>query len=153
MDSSFLHQMEKTCSSSIIRDVSGKILSASCRVTYLVDLAFPAEVLTFLHGLCFAQEMGFRRVIVEGGDLSVIKCIKSNNLDFSVIRPFIIDIREKIKDFEECHFQFVPRNANKAMYTLATIEIKKNTDQFWIEEAPPTVLVATTDDRRLVDPP
>ncbi|XP_039039234.1 uncharacterized protein LOC120177045 [Hibiscus syriacus] len=47
VDSNFLHQMEKACSGSIIRDVFGEIIGANCRVTYLVDSAFVAEALAF----------------------------------------------------------------------------------------------------------
>ncbi|KAE8734013.1 RNF181 protein [Hibiscus syriacus] len=90
---SFLHQMDKACYCSVIRDAFGEILGASCRVTYLVDSAFAAKALAFMH------------------------------------------------------------DANKVAHALAIIGIKENTDHFWIEEAPPAVLVVAADDRRLVDPP
>ncbi|MBA0604597.1 hypothetical protein Godav_017248 [Gossypium davidsonii] len=50
-------------------------------------------------------ERGFRQVEIEGDALSIIKKFQNNEEDKSVLRAYILDIKELSKSFEDCRFK------------------------------------------------
>ncbi|MBA0639493.1 hypothetical protein Goklo_022526, partial [Gossypium klotzschianum] len=53
-------------------------------------------------------ERGFRQVEIEGDALSIIKKFQNNEEDKSVLRAYILDIKELSKSFEDCRFKKNP---------------------------------------------
>ncbi|MBA0765876.1 hypothetical protein Gotri_014990 [Gossypium trilobum] len=66
--------------------------------------------------------MGFRRLIVEGDSLTVIKSVMKKEEDRSVLRPITYHIQRLQQFFEEVTYNFVPRAINSAAHVLALEE-------------------------------
>ncbi|KAK5774274.1 hypothetical protein PVK06_042129 [Gossypium arboreum] len=90
--------------------------------TYLVEDvadAFVAEAWACERALIYAAERGFQRLQVEGDSLSVIKSIKMEGEDKSIIRPITQHICKMGLSFDEVTYLFVPRSMNGTAHTLA----------------------------------
>lgn len=46
-----------------------------------------AEAVEVLHGILFAQDMGFKKIIVESDLRTVIQKLKTHSEDYSALRP------------------------------------------------------------------
>ncbi|KAL4308866.1 hypothetical protein GQ457_01G015730 [Hibiscus cannabinus] len=133
---------KKSVSGVIGRDHAGLIM-ASCIVPHLhVADTFVAEALACLQAVTFAKELGFRRVVVEGDSLTVIKKVRSLSADGSLISPIIFDIKDIVKGFDGIAFKFVHRSSNIVAHTLARVGRGHQVPSYWIEEAPPEVTSA-----------
>lgn len=87
----------------------------SCTYPYHgVSNAFVAEAKACERAPLFASNMIFRRSIVEGDSLSVIRKAQSRKEDKSVLRPIIRSIFDLGKKFKEISYQFIPRESNEA---------------------------------------
>ncbi|KAE8709925.1 hypothetical protein F3Y22_tig00110328pilonHSYRG00885 [Hibiscus syriacus] len=84
--------------------------------------AFVAEALSCLQVVRFAKDLGFRRIVMKGDSLTVIKKLCRPRLDKSRISPVIHDIKELSKCFEEIVFTFVGLEANHVAHILASGE-------------------------------
>ncbi|MBA0746748.1 hypothetical protein Gogos_009239, partial [Gossypium gossypioides] len=120
-DSSFAKNTNISISAVLARDSEGLIMGAS---TYpLVDVAdaFVAKARACERALYFALDMGFRKVVLEGDSLTVIKKLNSIITDRSVLSPISQHIRELAGALKEVTYNFVPREANKAAHELAMV--------------------------------
>ncbi|KAL4277986.1 hypothetical protein GQ457_03G024950 [Hibiscus cannabinus] len=150
-DTSFNSQNRSATSGVIGRDITGEIM-ASCVVPHnnVLD-ALMAEALACLQAVHYAKELGFRRVIIEGDSLIVIKKLNEGMNDRSTIAPVIHDIRVKARDFDVISFVFVKRDANNAAHVLARDHRTQHDPCFWIEEAPGNAAYAANMDRLKLD--
>lgn len=71
-------------------------------------MIYMAEAMATLHGLQFAKDMGFSRVILESDSRIVIRKFQRNEEDYSALRP-TWDVKALSTCFEACHFKFTPR--------------------------------------------
>ncbi|KAK8546682.1 hypothetical protein V6N12_027456 [Hibiscus sabdariffa] len=126
----------------------GMIMAACSTPHYHVVDAFVAEVLACLQAIVFAKELGFRRIVVEGDSLSVIKKVNCNIADKSIIALIIHDIKEVARNLESVSFCFARREANNAAHVLARDGRFNGAPMYWIEEAPVNVVLAAELDRR-----
>ncbi|KAK8575357.1 hypothetical protein V6N12_063032 [Hibiscus sabdariffa] len=94
------------------------------------------------------NELGFRRIVVEGDSLSVIKKVNCNIADKSIIAPIIHDIKEAARNLESVSFCFARREANNSVHVLARDGRFNGAPMYWIEEAPMNVVLAAKLDRR-----
>ncbi|MBA0855559.1 hypothetical protein Goshw_015497 [Gossypium schwendimanii] len=94
-----------------------------------VPNAFVAGALAFFRVVCFAVDLEFTHVIVEANSLAVVK--KANSLH---------DDRSEIA-------------GNRVAHHLAAMGVGQSLDQFWVEEAPPSVEPTVAADRWWVDLP
>ncbi|KAH1056339.1 hypothetical protein J1N35_034404 [Gossypium stocksii] len=81
--------------------------------------AVVAEAKACERAILFMVEMGWRRIILEGDPLTIIKKLALEEEDRSLIRPIINNICALGKRFESVSYQFVPRTVNCATHTLA----------------------------------
>ncbi|MBA0746365.1 hypothetical protein Gogos_008890 [Gossypium gossypioides] len=65
-----------------------------------------AEAMAVLHGLQFAQEMGFQRIILESDSRTLYR------------------------------FNFAPRGCNTTAHAMVALGRKESTDQLWVEDVP-----------------
>ncbi|KAL4354441.1 hypothetical protein GQ457_06G018800 [Hibiscus cannabinus] len=142
-----------TCSREAIagvlcRDSGGMIMAACSTPHYHVADAFVAEALACLQAIVFAKDLGFRRIVVEGGSLTVIKKVNCNIADKSIIAPIIHDIKKAARNLESVSFCFARREANNAAHVLARDGRFDGAPMYWIEEAPVNVVLAAELDRR-----
>ncbi|KAK5774847.1 hypothetical protein PVK06_042709 [Gossypium arboreum] len=72
-----------------------------------------------LQALQFAEDLGFRWILVEEDTLTIIRKIKSTKEDKSVIGMVIRASKDKAETFEEIEFRYIPREVNAAFHGLA----------------------------------
>lgn len=101
--------------------------------------AFVAEARACERAFCFALDMGFRNLILEGDSLTVIKKLTSNKMDRSILSPISQNIRSLERFFEKVSYQFVSREINRAAHALAMEGRHRVSPYFWVEEAPSSV--------------
>ncbi|MBA0753898.1 hypothetical protein Gogos_021326 [Gossypium gossypioides] len=91
--------------------------------------------------------MCFRRLIVEGDSLTVIKNIQKKEEDKSVIRQITHHIYNLGMYFDAVSYLVVPRVANEAAHTLATEGWKRKVYGSWEHGVPDSVKMAALKDR------
>ncbi|MBA0878796.1 hypothetical protein Goshw_022034 [Gossypium schwendimanii] len=92
----------------------------ACTYPYerVVD-AFVIEARAYERALLFAIDIGFRSILLEGDSLSIIKKLKLDREDRSVLRPISQSIQLLKSHFVEVSYHFVPKEANRAAHNLA----------------------------------
>ncbi|MBA0692938.1 hypothetical protein Goari_010458, partial [Gossypium aridum] len=70
-------------------------------------------------------QLGFPRVEIEGESLAVIRKLKAEGIERSVIRVYISNIKTTCEQYKKCVFLHVPKHANGAAHSLATKGLKR----------------------------
>lgn len=70
----------------------------------LVHSVVIAEALAVLHGIQFALDMGFSKVILESDSRLVVNNIQKSREDYSESRPFTWDTKNLARKFQCCRF-------------------------------------------------
>ncbi|KAA3472112.1 reverse transcriptase [Gossypium australe] len=138
-DASFVNATNSAIVGVVGRNDRGLIMGAC---TYQINDAadaFVAESRACERAILFAIDMGFRKIMVEGDSLTVIKKIRAELDDRSVIRPIIRNIRMLAKGFEQISFSFIPRKGNRVAHTLAAEGHRWPLPCYWVEEVPECV--------------
>ncbi|KAH1032516.1 hypothetical protein J1N35_044690 [Gossypium stocksii] len=113
-DSSFNLQEKTSISGIIARNERGLIMGAYTYPHINIADAFVAEARAYEQAIQFAQDIGFRRVQIEGDSLTIIKKLHANTNDRSVLSLILADIRQRLGFFEQINFHHVKREANNA---------------------------------------
>ncbi|GMI85884.1 hypothetical protein HRI_002257700 [Hibiscus trionum] len=122
-------------------------MGAGRRVAYHISSSFQDEAVAALHAITFLSDLGFRRAIVEGDSLSVIRKLCSSAEDFSEISAIIHDIKARVSGFEKISFQHTFWPSNRVAHLIAGDVRFNYGDRFWVEEVPDGVTQAVQDDR------
>ncbi|MBA0701679.1 hypothetical protein Goari_022091, partial [Gossypium aridum] len=130
-DASFASNSNFSISAVLARDSEGLIMGACTYSLEDVVDAFVAEARACERALYFARDMGFRKVVLEGDSLTVIKKLKTNITDRSVLNPISQHILVLAEDFEEVTYNFVPREVNRAAHELAMVDWNQKLPCFW----------------------
>ncbi|KAK8686291.1 hypothetical protein V6N13_125318 [Hibiscus sabdariffa] len=138
-DASFNSTARTSISGVIARDSQDFILAAGTYPHTRIADAFTAEAVACERAVVFAQDLGFRSIIIEGDSLSVFKKVTSANFDKSVISPIIRDILSLRDLFQSVTFAFVGRQGNEAAHMLAKLGFRQPEVRIWVEEAPASV--------------
>ncbi|MBA0832600.1 hypothetical protein Goarm_016983 [Gossypium armourianum] len=93
-------------------------------------------------------QMSFLNVEVEGDCLSVIRNLKENKKEQSVIGAYIHNIRESCVIFQKSVFHHVQKHINGATHALATRGLKRNEVTYLVGDVPTYALDAVEVDRR-----
>ncbi|MBA0854320.1 hypothetical protein Goshw_029115 [Gossypium schwendimanii] len=93
-------------------------------------------------------QMGFLNVEVEGDCLSVIRNLKENTGEQSVIGAYIHNIRESCVIFQNCVFHHVQKHINSDAHALAIEVLKRNEATYLVDDVPTYALDAVEVDRR-----
>ncbi|KAG8486532.1 hypothetical protein CXB51_020001 [Gossypium anomalum] len=112
---------------------------------------------TFQHDLQLAvqqllpeiRKRGYRRLIVEGDSLTVIKSVYKKEKDKSVIRPIIHHISLLNENFDSVTYTFVPRLANRMAHTLAMEGRRRQVFGVWTDDVPVAVKEMALMDRQM----
>ncbi|KAL4369153.1 hypothetical protein GQ457_05G006010 [Hibiscus cannabinus] len=138
-----------SATSGIIARNSRGLIMAACSFLHrnVVD-AFVAEAYACKQAVCFAKDLGFTRVIIEGDSLIIIKKLNSGKVDRSVVSPIIRDIQTLSQEFDSISFCFVRREANTAAHVLVQECRSFSTPCYWVEEAHEATTAAAEFDKR-----
>ncbi|GMJ12059.1 hypothetical protein like AT3G09510 [Hibiscus trionum] len=146
-DAAYDQASKVSFSAVVCRDNEGFILAAGIVQHQNVADAFTAEAWACLQAVRMASEVGFINIIVEGDSLTVLKKVRSHFLDNSIISPIIHDIKEAAKTIASISFGFVKREGNLVAHLLAREGRQVQCPQFWIEEAPQSIMEAAEKER------
>ncbi|MBA0740854.1 hypothetical protein Gogos_014039 [Gossypium gossypioides] len=91
--------------------------------------------------------MCFRRLVVEGDSLSVIKSIKKNEEDKSVLKSITHHIYHLGMHFDDVTYLFVPRAVNETAHVLAMEGRKRRVYGSWVNGVPESVRIVAMKDR------
>ncbi|KAK8668942.1 hypothetical protein V6N13_106386, partial [Hibiscus sabdariffa] len=122
----------------IFRDSAGDVLAAGCFSHPLVLDSFEAEALACYQALVLAHDLSYRRIVIEGDSLSVIKKVQNFSEDRSVIGMLIKDIKRKMGNFDSTTAPFCPRACNKPAHFLAHLGRSLPTPCIWTECSTPS---------------
>ncbi|KAH1072725.1 hypothetical protein J1N35_025053 [Gossypium stocksii] len=93
----------------IIRNEEGLIMGSGFKSHHLTGSVVIAETMVVFHGLQFALDLGFTRVILESDSRLGVHNIQQTNEDYSESRHFTWDVKNFAKSFHSCYFQFTVR--------------------------------------------
>ncbi|GMJ13498.1 hypothetical protein HRI_005019000 [Hibiscus trionum] len=147
-DAAFNPNTKISWSGCVIRNNEGFVLGSSRRKSYRVHSAFAGEAIALVHAISFAIDLGFSEVVFEGDCLAVLKKMRSQEMDFSVISSIIWEAHQLASRLHACRFQFVRRGGNTVAHALASNSSLGDDDGYWIEEVPPLVERLVEADRR-----
>ncbi|KAK5802175.1 hypothetical protein PVK06_029758 [Gossypium arboreum] len=129
-DAAFQHASRLAVIAVIARDSEGEIVGAKTYLFTDVGDACLAEARTCVRALLFADMRGFRRLIIEGDSLTVIKSIQKKEKDKSVLRPITSQINFLEANFDHVTYTFVPRFGNRTAHTLAMERRRRQVHRF-----------------------
>ncbi|KAK8476678.1 hypothetical protein V6N11_081671 [Hibiscus sabdariffa] len=110
-----------------------------------------AEAIACDQTLILLKDLGFDRAIMEGDSLIVISKLCSPFTDHSVLSVPLGNILRRTNHFSLLKFLHVKREGNKTTHLLARAGRTYFEPRIWIEEAPPEVELAASQDRWWVD--
>lgn len=132
----------------IFRYSEGHILATCAYPNSFVADATTVEAKTCLQAVTVAEELGFRRLVVEGDSLIVIKKIRSSENNRSSISMIIKEIKKRAQGYESFTRHFVGRAVNRAAHTIAKEGNQWPSAMIWVKEAPSRVEAVAEEDRR-----
>ncbi|KAK2651128.1 hypothetical protein Ddye_018617 [Dipteronia dyeriana] len=124
----------------IVRDSTGAVMASSSQQVKASYDPHTVESLAIYKGLQFALESGFWNCVLESDAQVVVNLINSNSYVSSDVGVIIQDILGLLVKFTECNVGFVPRRANLTAHCLVKLGLNSETELFWLEEVPPSVL-------------
>ncbi|MBA0845808.1 hypothetical protein Goarm_022782, partial [Gossypium armourianum] len=145
-DASFIQGKKLATTAVLARDYRGEVVGADTYLFEEVGDAFVAKARACEKALLFARMMGFRRLIVEGDSLSVIKNVKKKEEDRSVLRPITYHIHRLHLFFDEVTYNFVPCTVNGAAHILALEGRIKRVCGNWVDGVPDSVRLVVEKD-------
>jgi len=111
------------------------MVAATWRLPGLDDIMM-AEAGALLATVRLVMDCGFRRVVFEGDNESLIRRIQNGKIDDrSYLGSFIMEIQSLQYYFDKCQFSFIPRCCNKVADSLAHLA-HTDPNKVWIEEVP-----------------
>ncbi|KAA3483859.1 reverse transcriptase [Gossypium australe] len=138
-DASFDKVSKSAITVVVARNDKGLVMGACVYQYTEVADAFVAEARACERAVLFAIDMGFRKIILEGDSLTVIKKLRSAKNDRSVIHSIIQNICTMATFIEEVSYSFSLRSGNQAAHTLAVEGYRWPLPCCWIEEVPDRV--------------
>ncbi|XVF65582.1 hypothetical protein PTKIN_Ptkin09bG0260100 [Pterospermum kingtungense] len=120
----------------VARNANGDVLDAKAARILEVDDPFLVEAQAAVAALEFAADCGFRRIILEGDALCIIKRLQGCNEDRSLIGNQIEEGRSRISNFHHCKLLHCSRECNGAAHGLAKFGLHNSSDSIWMEDYP-----------------
>ena len=84
----------------VIRDNNGAVLASCSEKIHQAYKPDEVEALVALKAVTFARELGFRRAILEGDSLGLIKALKSTECSLSPTGLLVDDVKRIANSFE-----------------------------------------------------
>ncbi|GMJ10884.1 hypothetical protein like AT2G04420 [Hibiscus trionum] len=139
-DASFSESDMKSNSGIVIRNDKGEIMVAATYLKYPIANLEHAEALACEQALILAQELGFRRVEVEGDSLGVVTKLKNWEAYKGFLSTLYRNIQRRGNSFDYLCFSYACREKNGVAHALTRITLPSDEPMVWIEEAPQLVL-------------
>ena len=89
-----------------------------------------------MKAITLACDLGFRKAILEGDSLSLIKALKSTDDSLSPTGLLVDDVKWVASSFERLVYSHVKRNSNRVAHNLAKNALHILDLQVWMEDVP-----------------
>lgn len=146
VDGAFINLTYDSAWSAVARDEYGQY--RGCRSCFGRSYSpLEAEVKSFQLGLQLANDLGFKKVILEGDSLTAVHLIKGDINDFPwKIRGLLFDIQNQLHTFEDVKVTFSSRDTNEAAHDLAKFSLSNKISDAWTTYVPPCITSALHSD-------
>nr|XP_023903860.1 uncharacterized protein LOC112015657 [Quercus suber] len=94
------------------------------------------EALAALKAVQFAYNLGFQKVILEGDSLGLIKALKAEEHNLSLLGLLVEDVKLVANNFVSLSYSHIKRNGNSVAHNLVKHAIRIPNFQVWIEDVP-----------------
>ena len=118
----------------VIRDNNGVVLASCLEKLHQTYKPEEVEALAALKAVTLACDLGFRKAILEGDSLSLIKALKSTEDSLSPIGLLVDDVKRVASSFERLVYSHVKRNGNRVAHSLAKNALRIPNFQVWMED-------------------
>ena len=123
----------------IIRNSLGEVMAGLSARGPSVVSSEKAEVLACRKALEFALDSGFRDLVVEGDNITVMRTMVSPRPNRSKLGHIYVDICMLASGFRSLSVECVKRSANSVAHCLARHACQLDEDMVWLEESPPAL--------------
>ena len=118
----------------VIRDNNGAVLASCLEKLHQTYKPEEVEALAALKAVTLACDLGFRKAILEGDSLSLIKALKSTEDSLSPIGLLVDDVKWVASSFERLVYSHVKRNGNRVTHSLAKNALRIPNFQVWMKD-------------------
>ena len=118
----------------VIRDNNGAVLASCLEKLHQAYKPEEVEALAALKAVTLACDLGFRKAILEGDSLSLIKALKSTEDSLSPIGLLVDDVKRVASSFERLVYSHVKRNGNRVAHSLVKNALCIPNFQVWMED-------------------
>ena len=98
------------------------------------------EVLAARGALCFAKDLGFNKLIMEGDSEIIIKALSSNGFSASSFGHILQDIKSVSSSLGGVLFNHTRRQGNRVAHGLARMACNFVNFHSWMEDVPPGII-------------
>ena len=120
----------------IIRNDMGLVMAACTQHIPLPTAVEMVEMLAARSALCFAKDLSFNKLIVEGDLKVIIKALNSGGLSSSNFGHIFKDIKVMSSSFGNVVFSYTCRQGNRVAHRLARMACNFVHFQSWMEDVP-----------------
>lgn len=123
----------------VIRNDKGQLMGALCkRVSYPWG-ALEAEAKAAEIGVCLAQVLGLKDIVVEGDSLLVIQALKGSTIPALPILKIMEGVKRCLRNFSSWMIAHTRRNNNAISHLLAKNAMNVSDCVIWVEDTPPII--------------
>ncbi|KAK9991093.1 hypothetical protein SO802_026078 [Lithocarpus litseifolius] len=123
-----------------MKNDKGEVMAASSARGDSVSGSEEAEVLACRHAVEFALGLGFRELVIEGDNATIMRNITDFTTSSSHLDPFFLDIHSSLAGLSWFSVSFIYREGNFVADSLAWFARHVYNDVIWIEDSPPPAL-------------
>ncbi|MBA0676340.1 hypothetical protein Goari_017819 [Gossypium aridum] len=111
-DAGFFANLHVASAGVIVWDSAGLILGLACFWQDNGSCLLTSEALAWVRDICFAQDLGFRKVELEGDSTVLLSKLNAAAIDRSTISSIIWDAKRLVLGFEHFKFHHIQRGGN-----------------------------------------
>ena len=135
-DSAIFGITSSTSLGAIIRNDLGLVMATFTQPIPLPTSVEMVEVLAARGALCFAKDLGFNKVILEGDSEIIIKALNSGCPSSSSFGHIIKDIKVLSSSLRNVLFSHTRRQGNRVAHEMAKLACNFVQFQSWMEDVP-----------------
>ncbi|XP_042954639.1 uncharacterized protein LOC122291053 [Carya illinoinensis] len=119
----------------VIRDFEGRVVASRSLQKFMFTDAFTAETQGALQAVCFAKDIGLRRIILQGDALNVVKSLKTDSSESHYSGVLLWDAKHILNQFDYWDVVHVKRQVNVAAHVLAKYGLSSDEDEVRLEDS------------------
>jgi ribonuclease HI len=146
IDAAFDVERKSGASGAIIRNNQGNFIAASSVFIPYVASATMTEAMAMLHGLNFANSLGYSEVEAESDSLEVVQLCSGEDRIWNGSIAIYANIIDQAGGIGKVEFKHCRRKANKIAHDIARNCFNSTNSCTWVDEPPSFILQLLLDD-------